>query len=433
MYAPLLLSVTLMVILLFAGVPIAVSLSAGGLVGLYLAFGSSALITVAQTMSSTINSFLLLAIPLFILMGVILGKSDIRAKIYKVFDVFLRHIPGGLAVATIFTCAILAAMIGTSVAVAAMVGSFALTNLTKYGYKLPLSLGAIAAGGALGILIPPSVAMIIYGAISMESVGKLFISGILPGLIAVGLFSGYIIVTCALDKNAKKAQKASWGERWQALKEGIWALIIPLFIIIPLYLGIATPTEVAVIGIFWSLIVGLFIYKSLKFRDLPGIFMEGMDSSVMVLFIVCGAMVFGNAATQLGLPEMIKEVTLRLTNPLYFVIGTIFIMLILGMFIEGASIMLICLPLFLPTLISLHVPLIWYAVIMVMSIEIGLLTPPVGLNIYAVDGVAKAMGLKSTLNIAIKGTVPFMLIYLCAVLLVLLFPKLTLWLPALMQ
>jgi len=144
-------------------------------------------------------------------------------------------------------------------------------------------------------------------------------------------------------------------------------------------------------------------------------------------------MVFGNAATQLGLPEMIKEVTLRLTNPLYFVIGTIFIMLILGMFIEGASIMLICLPLFLPTLISLHVPLIWYAVIMVMSIEIGLLTPPVGLNIYAVDGVAKAMGLKSTLNIAIKGTVPFMLIYLCAVLLVLLFPKLTLWLPALMQ
>lgn len=422
-----------MVILLFAGVPIALSLAIGGLIGLYLTFGGSALISVAQTMTGTMNSFLLLGVPLFVLMGVILGKSEIGSKIYKVFDAFLRHIPGGIAIATIITCAILSAMIGTSVAVAAMVGSFALTNLTKYGYDLPLSLGIIAAGGALGILIPPSVPMIIYAAISMESAGKLFVAGVLPGFILVALFSIYVVIISILDKNTQKASKASWKARWNVLKEGIWALIIPLGVVVPLYLGLATPTEVAVIGVIWSLIVGIFIYKTIGLRDLPGIFKDGLDSSVMVLFIICGALVFGNAATQLGLPEIITNITTGFGNAVYFVCATILIMLILGMFVEGASILLICLPIFLPTLNILHVDLIWYAVIMVMSIEMALLTPPVGLNIYAVHGVAASMGLNSTLNMAIKGTIPFMGIYFIALLLFLFFPQLTLWLPKLMQ
>ena len=160
---------------------------------------------------------------------------------------------------------------------------------------------------------------------------------------------------------------------------------------------------------------------------------EGMDSSVMVLFIICGAMIFGNAVTQIGLPEYISSHTSGLINPLFFVLATIFVILILGMFIEGASIMMITLPLFLPSLIGLHVSLVWYAVIMVMSIEIGLLTPPVGLNIYAVDGVAKTLRLPSTLNRAIKGTAPFMILYFISLMLVVFFPKLALWLPHLME
>jgi len=432
MSTALIITLILMIGLLIVGVPIAISLTSSGLVGLYLAYGDGALTAVTQTMFNTVNSFLLLAVPLFILMGVILGRSEIGSKIYNIFDTFLRHIPGGIGIATILTCAVLAAMIGTSVAVAAMVGSFALTNLVKYGYKLSLSIGIIAAGGALGILIPPSVPMILYSAISMESAGKLFISGIIPGVLTIILFSSYIVIVSIRDQGSKKAPKASWEDRLKSLKEGFWALIIPFAIMFPLYLGIATPTEVAVIGVTWSLIVGLFIYKTIKFKDLFSIFKEGMDSSVMVLFVICGAMIFGNTVNQLGLPELILSTTSSITHPVWFVCVTVLVMLVLGMFIEGASIMLIALPLFLPALIALQVPLIWYAVIMVMAIEIGLLTPPVGLNIYAVDGVAKGLKLDSSLSDAIKGTFPFMIMYLIALLIVLFVPKLALWLPSVM-
>ncbi|BBO81012.1 hypothetical protein DSCO28_15780 [Desulfosarcina ovata subsp. sediminis] len=429
----LIISILFMLLLLFSGTPIAISLVTGGLTGLYLTFGESGLIAVAQTMTATMDSFLLLAVPLFILMGVILGKSEIGARIFKVFDVFLRHMPGGVAVATVITCAILSSMIGTSVAVAAMVASFALKNLSRYGYRTSVSLGILAAGGALGILIPPSVPMIVYAAISMESAGELFVSGILPGILLIVMFSIYLVVISATDQSTVKAAKASWHERWHALKEGIWALVIPFAVIIPLYLGMATPTEVAVIGVVWSLFVGCFVYRSIGLKDLLPIFSEGLNTSVMVLFVICGAMVFGNAVTQLGLPELIMDSTTGFSGAFYFIGATILIMLILGMFVEGASILLICLPLFLPTLIRLNVSLVWYAIIMVMSIEIALLTPPVGLNIYAVDGVAKAMGIDSTLNTAIRGTLPFMAIYLFMLVLVLLFPQLVLWLPSLMR
>lgn len=432
----LIISSILMVVMLFMGVPIAICLGFGGMIGLYLFFGAPSLTISVQVMASTLQSFILLAIPLFITMGIILAKSGVGERIYKFFDTYLRHIPGGVGIATICTCAVLAAMCGTSVAIAAMVGAFALSNLQKYGYSLPLSMGIIAGGGALGILIPPSVPMILYSSFSEESTGKLFISGIIPGLLAALLFCVYVSVVYRTYSRSKKEilpEKSSWEERIKVTKEAIWSLLIPVAIIIPLYAGLATPTEIAALGILWALIVGIFIYKDICIKDIFPIFEEGVLSSLMVLFIMCGAMVFGAAVTQIGLSEVIKEMTMGSLSPIGFIIVTLLIIMVLGCFLEGAAIMLIILPIFLPTLIGFEINLIWYAVLLVIGIEIGLLTPPVGLNLYAIDGVAKNLGYKSNMTIAIKGIFPFVILYLVAEIFVLIFPQLTLWLPSMMR
>jgi len=419
-----LLSLIILIVLLFTGAPVFMAMSIAGLIGIYPLFGSTSLIIASKVFLDTPNSFILLAVPLFILMGVILARGGIGEKLYAVFDTFLRHIPGGIGMATILTCAVLAAMCGTSVAIAAMVGAFAFTNLKKYGYSLPLSLGIVAAGGALGILIPPSVPMIIYSSFSGESTGKLFMAGVVPGIITVILFCSYVAWAYRKQGGNKVAKPASWGERWQSLKTGIWALLIPMGIIVW-----ATPTETAALGILWALIVGIFIYRTIKWKDVMPLLKEGLSSSAMIMVIICGAMVLGNTVTQIGLSKAMADFFANNFSPGTFVASTILIMLFMGCFLEGASIMMISLPIFIATLRVYNLNLIWYAVIMVMSIEIGMLTPPVGLNIFAIDGVAKQLGLPSTLGIAIKGSVMFMILYLVSMILVVLMPQLALWIP----
>ena len=429
MAGALFLSIILMIVLLFIGTPVAVSLCVGGAAGLYMVFGISSLSSVALLLGSTIDNFLILAIPLFIVMGVILGKSGVGEKLYVLFDAYLRHIPGGIGVATILTCAVLAAMCGTSVAIAAMVGAFAFENLKKYGYSLHLSIGIIAAGGALGILIPPSVPMIVYSAFSDESTAKLFISGIIPGVLAIIFFSCYVMIIHSKGMKRVVSQKATLSERIKATKDGVWALLVPAGVMIPLYTGIATPTETAAIGIFWSFFIGIVIYRKITYRDILPILEESVTSSVMILFVISGALIFGNAATQLGLSNMIISAAAESLSAFSFILLTIGIVLVLGMFLEGASIMFVILPIVLPTLLGLHVDLIWYAVVLVICIEIALLTPPVGLNLYAVDGMAKSFGYPSNMSVAIKGSSPFMLLYLAVLVLLLFFPKIATWLP----
>lgn len=371
-----LVSLFILIVLLFTGVPVFMSMSIAGLIGIYPIFGNSSLIIASKIFFDTPSDFILLAIPLFILMGVVLAKGGIGERLYTVFDAFLRHIPGGVGMATILTCAVLAAMCGTSVAIAAMVGAFAFTNLKKFGYSLPLSLGIVAAGGALGILIPPSVPMIIYSAFSGESTGKLFIAGVIPGIVTVILFCSYVSWAYRKQGGKKIVKPAPWSERWQSLKSGIWALLIPVGIMVPLYVGWATPTEIAALGVLWAFIVGIFIYHTISWKDVIPLLKEGLSSSAMIMIIICGAMVLGNAVTQIGLSQAMADLFASNLSPKIFVTSTILIMLFMGCFLEGASIMMICLPIFIATLRVYNLNLIWYAVIMVMNIEIGLLTPP---------------------------------------------------------
>lgn len=420
-----------MIVLLFIGTPVPVALAMAGMTGLYALVGDSALVVAAKVIFDTMNDFILLAIPLFILMGNVLSRGGVGEKLYKLFDAFLRQIPGGVGIATIITCAVLAAMCGTSVAIAAMVGAFAIPNLLKYGYSFPLALGICVGGGALGILIPPSVPMIVYSAFTQESAGKLFMAGIVPGIVAVVIFSIYVAISYCCQPNHQRPPAATWAERWQALKDGIWAALVPVGILVPLYVGIATPTEIAALGVVWSFFVSIVIYRNIGVKDILPILKDSLSSIVMITFIVCGAMLFGNAVTQLGLGRQISEFFISNGFPAWiFITCTMIIMFIMGCFLEGASIMLIMIPVILPSLISYNIDLIWYAVLMVINIEVALLTPPVGLNLYAVDGVAKGLGYPSKLSTVIRGGWPFMTLYVVVMLAIIIFPMLTTWIPA---
>lgn len=423
-------AVLILIVLLFIGTPVPVSLGLAGMTGLYLLAGEGALVAAAKVTFDTMNDFILLAVPLFILMGTILGRGGVGEKLYKLFDAFLRQIPGGVGIATVFTCAVLAAMCGTSVAIAAMVGTFAIPNLQKYGYSFPLALGICAGGGALGILIPPSVPMIVYGAFTQESTGKLFMAGIIPGIVAVAIFSLYVASAYCRQPGHQRVPAATWNERWLALKEGFWAALVPVGIIVPLYVGIATPTEIAALGVVWSLLVSVVIYRKIGIKDILPILKESLNGIVIITFIICGAMLFGNAVTQLGLGRQISDFFISNGFPSWvFILCTMIIMLIMGCFLEGASIMLIMIPVILPSLVSYHINLIWYAVLMVINIEVAMLTPPVGLNLYAIDGVAKGLGFPSNLSTVIRGSWPFMVLYFIAMLAVAFFPSLAVWIP----
>ncbi len=425
-------TVAVMVVLLFSGITTGLALTLGGMLGLLLLYGvQGAAITVPQVLFDALNDFVLIAIPLFVMMGVILAKGGIGGRLYDLFDALLRHIPGGVGMATILTCMVLAAMCGTSSAISAMVGAFALTNMRRLGYSLPLSIGAVVGGGALGILIPPSVSMIIFGAITGESVGKLFMAGILPGLIAVGFFCVYMFF--AFRKEQAKglstvAPPATRSEKWQALKRGYWGILIPAVIIGLLYGGVATPTEIAALGCILSLIVSMFVYRTIPLKKTLQVLKEGTNGAVMIMFIICGAILFANVVTQLGLPSMIASVYAGHSLP-FFIVTTMLMLLAAGCFLEGASMMLIFLPILFPTVLEYGYSLIVYAVIMTINMECAFLTPPVGLNLYAVDGIAKAQGLPSTVGIAIKGSWPYVVMYLAVLVLVIAFPQIALFLP----
>lgn len=425
---------TMMLIFLFLGIPVGVCLGISGILGLYMLKGPAAFIMAPQMLFSSVNNFLLVAVPLFITMGVILGhggKTGIGGRVYKFFDSMLRHIPGGLGIATVLTCSVLAAMIGTSVAVAVMVGAFAVKNMTDYGYPIEMSTGAVIGGGALGMLIPPSLPMIFYGSMTMESIGDLFMAGMIPGLIVSGLFCLYIYVKCSMKKSVVKVAKAAnWKERGDALVDSYWGLLIPTVIIIALYTGFATPTELAALGCFLSLFGCVFIHRTIKYGEILGVLKHSVTSSAMILIIIVGTVLFGSYVVQAGISEaMVNFFRDNKISLAGFLFISMAIILVMGCFLEGASIMLICIPVLHPVCVSYGFPPIAFAVMLVINIECAMITPPVGLNLFAISGICKADGIPASMSTLISGSWPYIIMYLSVMLLVAVFPQVALWLP----
>ncbi|MBZ4653709.1 MAG: siaT 1 [Peptococcaceae bacterium] len=421
--------VLVLLVLLLFGLPVAFSLGATGLAGMYFMIGGTKSFSQIPLIAyKSLDDFVLAAIPLYILMSQILLTGKVGNDLYEVGSKWLRHLPGGLGVATIMACAVFAAIAGSSVATAVTIGVVAIPEMIARGYDKKTVLGLVAAGGTLGILIPPSIPMIIYGSITGESVGKLFMAGVVPGILLTAMFILFIVLISA--KKLPPQPPAPWSERITALRKSMWGLFLPILVIGGIYTGAFTPTEAAAVGTLYSFIITFFIYRTLSWRDLPGIIKETVKTNAMILAIMIGAMIFGYVLTILRIPQHLTEFAAGLNANRWLILLSInILLLILGCFLETVSIILITLPILFPIIVNLGFDPIWFAVIMVINMELALITPPVGMNLFVIQGISP----RTTMSEILRGVVPFALLMVATILIMAYLPGIATWLPNLVK
>jgi C4-dicarboxylate transporter DctM subunit len=425
------LGLTLLVfVLIFAGMPIAFGLGLLGLMGFAFTFGGGPMLAQVPLVTYKIlDDFIIVAVPLFIMLSAILSIGKIGSHLFEFASTWVRHLPGGLGVATIFACAIFAAMCGSSVATVATIGLIAIPEMLSRGYRRELVFGTVAIGGVLGPLIPPSIYMILIGAITGDSVGKLFMAGMLPGILLAAIFSGYIVIYSLKDKTLPRLEPAPLKERLDALKKAFLGLLAPIIVLGGIYTGVFTPSEAAGVGMVYSLLICAFIHRTLSFKKLCAIILDGARLTSAILLIVAGAIVFGQVVSMLQIPEKTCGFLASLPlSPMLILLLALILILILGALMDEASILLIT----YPTLYYIFVKTfgfdsIWFALVFVFTLEVGLVAPPVGINVFVVQGIWKDAKFEEV----VKGVLPFALLMVAAILLVVYIKPLSLWLPRL--
>ncbi|MCG8445827.1 MAG: TRAP transporter large permease [Hyphomicrobiales bacterium] len=409
--------------LLLAGVPVAFALGLLGFALLIMADFSP--LIVPQGYLSAMDNFILLAVPLFLLMSNILLKGGVGRDLFSAVQAWVGHWPGGLAVATILSCGIFAAISGSSVATAATIGTVAIPEMTQRGYPRNCVLGLLAAGGTLGILIPPSIPMIVYGFITEESVIQLFLAGIGPGLLLIFLFCVFSMLYAQFSSSYEPSPRASWDERWRTSIRALPSIALAVLIISGIYAGIFTPTEAAAIGFALSIVITVVILRSLTWADFKEAVMHSMVTTVTILLIVAGAKVFGKAITLYRIPQDISGFIIEgFSEPALFMLVVAIVLVLMGLFLEALSMMLIMVPVLSPALIPLGIDPIWFGIFFVIMVECALITPPVGLNLYVIQAVGKAR-----MGEVASGVWPFLVMMLITVILIFFFPEIALYLP----
>lgn len=409
--------------LLLARVPVAFALGGMGL-GLLILGGFSPLMA-PQAILSTLDGFILLAVPLFLLMANVLLKGGVGADLFAAVNAWVGHWPGGLAVATIISCAIFAAISGSSVATAATIGTVAIPEMIDRGYDKRFVYGLLAAGGTLGILIPPSIPMIVYGFITEESVGALFLAGIGPGLALVMLFIVFSMIHARMTGVADDTQAATWDTRRTASIRALPSVALALLIIGGIYSGAFTPTEAAAIGFAAAMVVTGTVLRSLTWTGLKEAVFDSMITTVAILLIVAGAKVFGKAITLYRIPQDISVlITETINTPLGFILVVSAVLLLMGLVFEALSMVLIMTPVLLPSAMALGFDPIWFGIYMVIMVECALITPPVGLNLYVIQAVARA-----PMGQVARGVIPFLGLMFATVALLYVWPDLALYIP----
>lgn len=420
----------IMVGLMLLGLPIATVMMLVGLGGGMLAYGDAFLGSSASVAWGTMSENGLTAIPLFVLLGEFLLRSGMADKMYSAFAAWLGGLPGGLLHTNIGCCALFAATSGSSVATAATIGTVALPSLAKHGYPMKEALGSLAAGGTLGILIPPSVNMIIYGSMTQNSVGKLFIAGIIPGLLLAGSFMLWIYISAVMRGGGVKHPPVPLAERMRVLVNLGQPLTIFGLVMGSLYFGIATATESAALGVVVALVFIAWSGK-LKWALLQQCFLSSARTSGMILLIVVAAFVLNLALSLTGIGEALtKWVTSFGLSKTQMLIALIVFYLILGMFMDTLSMMVATIPLTYPVVTSLGVDPIWFGIFIVIMCELGLITPPVGMNLFVVQGIRPDRG---SVSDVIQGAIPYAIIMILFTLLLMGFPELATWLPEKMR
>ncbi len=421
-------ALTLLLVLIGLSIPVGAALGVLGLIldPLYSMLPLTG--ALGEISWGTSNEFLLVAIPLFIMLGEILLRSGMAERMYNAMSLWLSWLPGGLMHANIGASALFAATSGSSVATAATVGTVALPQVKKQGYNEPLFLGSLAAGGTLGILIPPSINLVIYGVITNTSVPKLYLAGIIPGLGMALLFMVSIALACMIKPSWGGAKiKASWGQRFASLVHLVPPMGIFLLVVGSIYAGIATPTEAAALGVVGALILAAFAGR-ISWAMIKEVLEGTMKATAMIMLIVIGSAFLNFVMAATGLTNALTESITGLgVSPMTMLLIIVVFYLVLGCFMETLSMMITTIPIVAPIMIALGFDPVWLGIAIIILVEVALITPPVGLNLFVVQSLRKS----GSMNDVMIGSLPFVIMLLAMVALLAIFPDLALWLPRL--
>ncbi len=378
---------------------------------------------VPQRLYGTMDSFELLAVPLFLLMSNVLLKGGVGKDLFAAVQSWVGHWPGGLGVATILSCGIFSAISGSSVATAATIGTVAMPEMEKRGYERSFIFGLLAAGGTLGIMIPPSIPLIIYGVVTESSIPTLFLAGIGPGLSLIAVFIAFSIYS-AKRSGFQPAAKANLRERVQATIMAFPTIGLAIAIIGSIYMGLATPSESAGVGFILSLMI-TFAMGRMNWKRMVEAVEDSMKTTIMVFLIVAGAKVFSYAITLYRIPQDISQlITEYISNPSIFILTVGIVLLFMGFFLESLSMLLIMVPVLFPSLVTMMVDPIWFGIFFVLLIETALITPPVGMNLFVIQAVGK-----TSLQEVVKGAWPFSIIMLSMAVILWFLPQIALYIP----
>jgi C4-dicarboxylate transporter DctM subunit len=416
------------ILILFSGISVGIGLLVVSALFIMIFDGAPSLALMPEIFFGKLDSFALLSIPMFIIMGASISSTRAGADLYEALERWLTRVPGGLVISNLGACAMFAAMSGSSPATCAAIGKMGIPEMLKRGYPEGIAAGSIAAGGTLGILIPPSVTMIVYGIATETSIGRLFLAGVIPGLLLVALFMAWSIYATWRSGNQALMVKTvySWREKFEILPRVLPFIAIIIGVLYSMYGGVATPSETAAVGALLCLIIAIVIYRLTSPKDLWLVLKDSTKESVMILFIIAAAGVFSYMLSSLFITQSIAEWIGTLDiNRWYLMLIINLFLLVAGFFLPPVAVILMASPILLPIIVNAGFDPIWFAVVLTINMEIGLISPPVGLNLYVINGIAPQIPLKTVL----LGSLPFVACMVLAILLLCLMPSLATWLP----
>lgn len=406
---------------LLLSVPVGIALGIATLVTIIYT-GSLPIEFLAQGLVTSVDSFPIMAVPFFILAGEIMGKGGISERLFNVANRMVGNITGGFAIATVVTCMFFAAISGSAPATVAAIGGIMIPAMVKLGYDRTFSAAVVAAAGSLGVIIPPSIPMVIYGTSSASSIGDLFIGGIIPGIVIGLALSAYVYYYARKKGYKGSGEKFSFAKLFKAIWDAKWALAIPLIILGGIYGGIFTPTEAAAVAVVVGLVAGIFIYRELKWKDIPRIIIDSSLTTATVLIIVGTATAFGRLLTVEQIPNQIAEWMLSVSeSPIIVMLLIIVLLLIVGCFMDTLAAIIILTPILLPIVTGLGYDPIHFGIIMVVGLAVGFITPPVGVNLFVAQGISGV-----TFGGLVRKVVPFIIVMTITLLIITYVPQLSL-------
>ena len=417
-------------VMLFAfmliGMPIAVALGLSSLLTIF-AFGHDSLASLSLKLYETSEQFTLLAIPFFILSGAFMTTGGVAKRMIRFAVACVGHLRGGLAIASVLACMLFAAVSGSSPATVVAVGSIVIAGMVRAGYPKGFAAGVVCNAGTLGILIPPSIVMVVYGAATETSVGKLFMAGVVPGIV-LGLMLMVAIYVLARVRNLPRQPRASLPEFLAAGRDSIWGMLLLVIILGGIYGGIFTPTEAAAVAAIYAFLIALFVYRDIGWGSVPSVLVDASKVTVMLMFIIANALLFAHVLTTERIPQVIAEQIVSWGMPAWgFLIVVNLLLLVAGAFMEPTGIILILAPILFPIATRLGIDPVHLGIIMVVNLEIGMVTPPVGLNLFVTAGITKM-----SIGEVVQAALPWLTVLLVFLVIVTYVPQLALWLPNLL-